>query len=305
MEILRCRLSRRFDFLEVFFTVKYLCLAITYSAFLSLLLSSFECFASQKTLYQASIEIIDVDVENATEELDKIINNAGGEILNKGMIRNDSIFSRTYRVRFKSTQIDAALSRMRKIGTVDRERASYNTDNEAVVVQIELSNKREKSAPKKMAQLLAGASGAALSLNLSNDFKRSMIGAGISLTPAAKWAYLTILVLKDNEKQSASNQEGTERQSASGSSMLLIGHNYYSAIFGNGANTFINPFAGVNYGIARLYNKTMMAFGGTLGVELLNTQWLTISAAAKVNGLYSSRDGGTSTMYEAQVALPF
>lgn len=293
--------------------MRYLLLASSYVAFLCVLLASFESNASQRNLnanpeVQASIEIVDADVENSSEALDKIISKAEGKILRKRkMIENEGNVRRVYyyQVRFKSSNVEAALSQIRKIGTVDRETASYDMADETVDISIELSDKRERRGPVRTAQLFAGATAAAVNLSLSNDFNRSMLGAGVSLTPRGKWAYLSILVLKDNTKQSKSNPQSSQEASASGSSMLVIGHNYYSSILGNGENTFFNPYAGVNYGIARLYNRTMLAFGGTLGVELLNTQWLTISAAAKVNGLYSSKDGGTSTMYVAQMALPF
>jgi hypothetical protein len=298
--------------LEVF-NLRYRFLALTCAAFLLSSFVSFVSLASQRNLNanleaQATIEIVEADVEKSSEELDKIISKSDGKILRKRkMIENEGNVRRVYyyQVRFKSSKVEAALSQIRRIGTVDRETASYDMAEETVDVSIEISDKRERRGPVRAAQLFAGATAAAVNLSLSNEFNRSMLGAGVSLTPRGKWAYLSILVLKDNTKNSMSNQQGSEVQSASGSSMLVIGHNYYSSILGNGENTFFNPFAGVNYGIARLYNRTMLAFGGTLGVELLNTEWVTISAAAKVNGLYSAKDGGTSTMYVAQMALPF
>ena len=290
-------------------------LAVTYVAFLCSLLSSFESLASNGSLKEnqviqssIEIEIVEVDVESSRGELDKIISKADGKILRKRRMIKSEINGRQiyqYQVRFKSSKVEDALSQIRKIGTVARETASYDLADETVDVSIELSDRRERRGPVRSAQLFAGATGAALNLSLSNDVNRSMLGGGISLTPSGKWAYLSVLVLKDNTKQSESDPKRSQEASASGSSIVMIGHNYYSSILGNGENTFFNPFAGVNYGIARLYSRTMVTLGGTLGLELLNTQWLTISAAAKVNGLYSSKDGGTSAIYEAQMSIPF
>jgi hypothetical protein len=257
---------------------------------------------------QASIEIFDSEVEKASESVDEIIQESKGTVLRKTRIFDNEMNQRKifrYLVRFKASIAEKALSKIRSLGTVTRETANFEINRETIDIAIELTDSRRRRQPARSAQLFAGATAAMVNLNLSNDFNRSMLGAGISLTPSGKWAYLTVLSFRDNTERTGSNDNNAQAASASGSTMLLIGHNYYSSIFGNGENTFFNPFAGVNYGIARLYTRTMFAFGGTLGVELVSSRWFTLSAAAKLSGLYSSKDGGTASIYLAQISLPF
>jgi hypothetical protein len=260
-------------------------------------------YKSEKIESNGKIEIVDPEIEKASEEVQKTIQEYNGVLLNlRKSVDKDNKPHRLHEftIRFNTEKVESALARLRKIGTITNETSTLEMSRETLNITVELTDSRRRSRPSKVAQLFAGAAAAAVNLSLSDNFNRSMLGGGISLTPSGKWAYLTILSLRGN-----SDANDTQGPSSSGSTMILVGHNYYSSIFGSGENTFLNPFAGVNYGIARLYNRSFLAVGGTLGVELLNTEWITISAAAKLTSLYNAKDGGTAAIYLAQMSLPF
>jgi hypothetical protein len=203
------------------------------------------------------------------------------------------------------------MEKLRRLGTVRGENMDVDSSLQSVNVRISISDKRADSFVDRRSQgrLFAGVAAANLNLNLSNDKSRSMNGAGITLSPRGQWAQLTIVVLKSANKDSKSAATETsldeEEPSAAGSSMFLIGHNFYSAIFGGGYRTNFNPYAGLVYGYSRLFNRSLFAIGGTIGLELVKLKWFTWSISGNLMGLYSGKDGGTSNMYATHLFIPF
>jgi hypothetical protein len=141
-------------------------------------------------------------------------------------------------------------------------------------------------------------------LNLSNDKSRSMAGAGVTVSPRGQWAQLSVIILRETHKEVSTSASNPEPNS-SGSSIVLIGHNFYSSLFGGGYLPFFNPYAGLTYGYSRLFSRSLFAIGGTLGLELVKTPWFTWSISGNLMGLYSGKDGGTTNMYATHFFIPF
>ena len=259
-----------------------------------------------------TIELLVAETDEAARQAEKILKDAGGKIdkrsLNRDQYDNQSA---TFSASIPMESVDNAMDKIRKIGSVRSENSDFDSSVKTVRVRIMISDKRMDSYGDSRSQgrLFAGVAAASLNLNLSNDKARSMNGAGITLSPRGQWAQLTIIMLKDAKKDSKkSTTTGSttdDEPNSAGSSLFLIGHNFYSSIFGGGYRSYFNPYAGLTYGYSRLFNRSLFAIGGTIGLELVKLKWFTWSISGNLMGLYSGKDGGTTNMYATHLFIPF
>lgn len=259
-----------------------------------------------------TVELLVSETDDAAQSAEKIVKDSGGKI-DKRSIKRDQYDNQTatFTASIPMESVDGAMDKIRKIGSVRSENSDFDSSLKTVRVRIMISDKRMDSYGDSRSQgrLFAGVAAANLNLNLSNDKSRSMSGAGITLSPRGQWAQLTIIILKDAKKDSkksatAGNVNDDEPNSA-GSSLFLVGHNFYSSVFGGGYRSYFNPYAGLTYGYSRLFNRSLFAIGGTIGLELVKLKWFTWSVSANLMGLYSGKDGGTTNMYATHLFIPF
>jgi hypothetical protein len=259
-----------------------------------------------------TIELLVAETDDAAKQAEKVVKEAGGKI-NKRSINRDQYDNQTatFSVTIPMQSADDAMEKIRKIGSVRGENSDFDSSVKSVRVRIVISDKRMDSYGDSRSQgrLFAGVAAANLNLNLSNDKTRSLSGAGITLSPRGQWAQLTIIMLKDAKKDSkkstTTGNSADDEPSSAGSSLFLIGHNFYSSIFGGGYRSYINPYAGLTYGYSRLFNRSLFAIGGTIGLELVKLKWFTWSISGNLMGLYSGKDGGTTNMYATHLFIPF
>lgn len=260
-----------------------------------------------------TIELLVSETSEAAQQAEKIVKDAGGKI-DKRSINRDQYDNQTatFSASIPMESADGAMEKIRKIGSVRGENSDFDSSVKSVRVRIVISDRRMDSYGDSRSQgrLFAGVAAANLNLNLSNDKSRTMSGAGITLSPRGQWAQLTIIMLKAEKKDSNSgsstnNANNPPEPSASGSSLFLIGHNFYSSIFGGGYRSYLNPYAGLTYGYSRLFNRSLFAIGGTIGLELVKLKWFTWSISGNLMGLYSGKDGGTTNMYATHLFIPF
>jgi hypothetical protein len=266
----------------------------------------------QEATPDVTVELLVSETDDAAQSAEKIVKDSGGKI-DKRSIKRDQYDNQTatFTASIPMESVDGAMDKIRKIGSVRSENSDFDSSLKTVRVRIMISDKRMDSYGDSRSQgrLFAGVAAANLNLNLSNDKSRSMSGAGITLSPRGQWAQLTIIILKDAKKDSkksatAGNVNDDEPNSA-GSSLFLIGHNFYSSVFGGGYRSYFNPYAGLTYGYSRLFNRSLFAIGGTIGLELVKLKWFTWSVSANLMGLYSGKDGGTTNMYATHLFIPF
>lgn len=265
-------------------------------------------FVRSEAKIDASIDLIVSNTSEAAKKVENAIKKSGGKI-EKRSTQRDQYENQlaVFQASIPSTGLDAVIETMRGIGTVRSEDSDLDPSSGTVRIKISLSDRRNESymdSPRQ-GRLFAGVAAARLSLSLSNDKDRSMSGGGITLSPRGQWAHLTIIVLKETNKETPPDNSTTPEPSSSGSSMVLIGHNFYSSIFGGGYRSLLNPYAGVTYGYSRLFSRSLFAIGGTIGLELLKMPWFTWSVSGNLMGLYSGRDGGTTNMYATHFYIPF
>jgi hypothetical protein len=67
--------------------------------------------------------------------------------------------------------------------------------------------------------------------------------------------------------------------------LITIGGETFSEFLGNGTRRFMNPYLGWRLGYARFEGANEFALGGTLGVELVKTRYVSIDLAARALGL--------------------
>jgi hypothetical protein len=261
-----------------------------------------------------TIELLVAETDDAAKQAEKVVKDAGGKI-DKRSINRDQYDNQTatFSASIPMESADDAMEKIRKIGSVRGENSDFDSSVKSVRVRIVISDKRMDSYGDSRSQgrLFAGVAAANLNLNLSNDKTRSMSGAGITLSPRGQWAQLTIIMLKDAKKESSKSADSgasatdVKEPSSAGSSLFLIGHNFYSSIFGGGYRSYLNPYAGLTYGYSRLFNRSLFAIGGTIGLELVKLKWFTWSVSGNLMGLYSGKDGGTTNMYATHLFIPF
>ena len=68
--------------------------------------------------------------------------------------------------------------------------------------------------------------------------------------------------------------------------LVTMGGDVYSDFLGGGQRRFINPYLGLRAGYARVAGANEFAGGGTVGVELFKSPYLTIDADLRVLGLF-------------------
>jgi len=259
-----------------------------------------------------TVELLVSETDDAAQSAEKIVKDSGGKI-DKRSIKRDQYDNQTatFTASIPMESVDGAMDKIRKIGSVRSENSDFDSSLKTVRVRIMISDKRMDSYGDSRSQgrLFAGVAAANLNLNLSNDKSRSMSGAGITLSPRGQWAQLTIIILKDAKKDSkkstTTGSSTDDEPNSAGSSLFLIGHNFYSSVFGGGYRSYFNPYAGLTYGYSRLFNRSLFAIGGTIGLELVKLKWFTWSVSANLMGLYSGKDGGTTNMYATHLFIPF
>ena len=296
------------------FTTRLILNIVTMSAFLipsiGMAQGPFQSKSDQNP--DVTIELLVAETDDAARQAEKILKDAGGKIdkrsINRDQYDNQSA---TFSASIPMESVDGAMDKIRKIGSVRSENSDFDSSVKTVRVRIMISDKRMDSYGDSRSQgrLFAGVAAASLNLNLSNDKARSMNGAGITLSPRGQWAQLTIIMLKDAKKDSkkstTTGSSTDDEPSSAGSSLFLIGHNFYSSIFGGGYRPYFNPYAGLTYGYSRLFNRSLFAIGGTIGLELVKLKWFTWSVSGNLMGLYSGKDGGTTNMYATHLFIPF
>ena len=257
------------------------------------------------------IDLAVVDTGESIKNIEKMLKKAGGKIQKRS--RNRDLYDNetaTFQAELPTSNFDDMMDQVRSMGTVRRESSNVNPSDQQILVSINVTDRKSNSYDDSRSQgrLFAGVAATNMNLNLSNDKSRNTTGGGITLSPSGRWAQLSIFMLKEAKNgTSAATENGTgeKEPSSAGSSIVLIGHNFYSAIFGGGYRPFLNPFAGLTYGYSRLYNRSLFAIGGTVGLELITMQWFTWSVSSNLMGLYSGRDGGTTSMFSTHLYIPF
>lgn len=255
----------------------------------------------------ASIDLVVANTTEAIQKAEIVFKKFGGKIEKRSMQRDQyDNQSAIFHVTLPSSALDEVMNKLRGLGTVRGENSDFDAAREMVRIKIVIADKRTENYydARSQGSLFAGVAAARLSLNLSNDKSRSMAGGGISISPRGHWAQLTIIMLKETNKETPTSTSKPE-PSSSGSSIVLIAHNFYSSIFGGGYRPFLNPYAGFTYGYSRLFSRSLFAIGGTIGLELVKMPWFTWSVSGNLLGLYSGKDGGTTNMYASHFFIPF
>jgi hypothetical protein len=67
--------------------------------------------------------------------------------------------------------------------------------------------------------------------------------------------------------------------------LITLGGETFSEFLGNGARRFMNPYLGWRLGYARFEGANQFALGGTLGVELVKTRYVSLDLAVRGIGL--------------------
>ena len=67
--------------------------------------------------------------------------------------------------------------------------------------------------------------------------------------------------------------------------IITIGGETFSEFLGNGTRRFMNPYLGWRLGFARFEGANEFALGGTLGIELVKTRYVSVDLAARGIGL--------------------
>jgi hypothetical protein len=67
--------------------------------------------------------------------------------------------------------------------------------------------------------------------------------------------------------------------------LITIGGETFSEFLGNGTRRFLNPYLGWRTGYARFDSRNEFALGGTLGLELVKTRFVSVDLAARAIGL--------------------
>lgn len=268
------------------------------------------CYAAGDVYPPCSINVVADDVKSAVGKLDKLVKGKSGRTDKVSRSASGSSESATIRVSLASADLEDVLDDVRKLGEVASESCEFDASLPRVALVVGFSNgvyQRTESG-RVQSSFFAGVAGTMLSLELSNDKSRHMTGVGFTISPSRRWAQLTIVSLKESNKtnnSTGSSDSNADRNRDQGSSMVLLSHNFYSATLGDGFRPYLNPYAGVTYGYSRLFNRSLAAIGGTLGVELIKNKWFTWGLSSDLLGLYSGRDGGNTQTYSTQLLMPF
>lgn len=259
--------------------------------------------------FDVTIELSVKDTNSAAQKIDEILRRNGVRI-EKRTQKKDYIgfYSVTFAASIQTAVLDRTMDALRNIGNVRNESLEIAPSAQSLKMKILIIDEQSLKGRQTPIQgrLFAGVAAASLGLSLGGvENNRTMTGAGITLSPRGRWAQLTILTLKETTTKKDADADDSSNPSAAGSSILMIGHNYYSSIMGSGGNTYMNPFAGVSYGYSRLFSSSLFTVGGTIGLELVKWPWLTWSISSNFMGFYSSRNGGTATMYATHLFIPF
>jgi hypothetical protein len=274
-------------------------------------MSSAQPAAKRDIAPDITIDLVVDNAEKASVSADKIVKNNGGKIEKRQIWRDQyNNQTATYIIVAAPNAVDDMMEKFRQLGSVRGENSEVNADLTSVRIKLSMADQRNENFADSRSQgrLFAGVAAANLNLNLSNDKSRSMSGAGITLSPRGQWAQLSIILLKETKKESGNETSASataKEPNSSGSSIVLIGHNFYSSIFGGGYRSFANPYAGLTYGYSRLFSRSLFAIGGTIGLELVKLPWFTWSVSSNLMGLYSGKDGGNTTMYATHLFIPF
>ena len=67
--------------------------------------------------------------------------------------------------------------------------------------------------------------------------------------------------------------------------LITIGGETFSEFLGNGTRRFMNPYLGWRLGYARFEGANEFALGGTLGIELVKTRYISVDLAVRAFGL--------------------
>ena len=73
--------------------------------------------------------------------------------------------------------------------------------------------------------------------------------------------------------------------------LLTLGGEVYSDFLGAGRRRYLNPYFGARAGYARLLGENALALGGTLGVELVKTEFFLLDLQARAHALIGPDDG--------------
>jgi hypothetical protein len=81
--------------------------------------------------------------------------------------------------------------------------------------------------------------------------------------------------------------------------LATLGGELYSDFLGGGRRRWLNPFLGVRAGYARLSGRDQLAAGGSIGVEILQTEFITLELDTRVYGMFGSSAGAHLTLQPA------
>lgn len=263
----------------------------------------------------ASIAIRVESVSRATTEVTRAAAALDAKTVSRNVNRSGGFNSSTIIYSLSVSKADSLISTARGLGEVTSESASFgNMDDDAKVrVQITLTDEEQTYVARgKRSAFLAGASGLASRVSGLTQKELNYSGWGITVAVSRRSAQLSIYSLKLDkaayeEKESDPELE-TERlqlEKENSGSMALISHSTYSSFFGNGNRSFLNPYAGIAYGYSHIAGSSLATIGGHVGVDLLNIGGIVMGTSAHMLGLYNSKDGATSSLFDLHLFIPF
>jgi hypothetical protein len=81
--------------------------------------------------------------------------------------------------------------------------------------------------------------------------------------------------------------------------LATLGGELYSDFLGGGRRKWLNPFLGFRAGYARLAGRNEIAVGGSIGVEILQTEFVTLELDTRSYGMFGSSAGAHLTIQPA------
>jgi hypothetical protein len=263
----------------------------------------------------ASIAVRVESVTRATADVGKAAAALGAKNVSRNVDRSGSYNSSTIVYSLPVSKADSLLSTARGLGEVTSESVSFGSkdDDAKVRVQITLTDEEQTYVARgKRSAFLAGASGLSSRVSGLTQKELDYTGWGITVAVTRRSAQLSIYSLKLDKDAFAEKQtdpdlekERLQLEKENSGSMALVSHSTYSSFFGNGNRSFLNPFAGIAYGYSHIAGSSLAAIGGHVGVDLLNIGGIVMGTSAHMLGLYNSRDGATSSMFDLHLFIPF
>lgn len=270
---------------------------------------------AQTTKADATITVQVESVAKAMADVNKAASALGAKTVSRNMNRNGQFNSSTVMLSISVAKADDLLGKIRTMGEVSSESASFNNldSDEPVNIQITLNDRKEEYVARgKRSNFLAGGSAVSSRVNGLTPQDLNFTGWGLTVSVKRRSAQLSILSLKLDKEAYAEKETDPELEKIrmqlekeKSGSMAVISHSTYSSFFGDGNRPFLNPFAGITYGYSHLAGSSLATIGGQVGIDLVNLGGVVLGTSASMLGLYNSKDGATSSQFDVHLFIPF